>query len=232
MNSKSKCKLKLAWTNIAAARYACAHWHYSGTIPMPPYNVVGVWERDEFIGVVIFSRGATPHLGAEYGLDQTQLCECTRIALAQHETPVSRIIRIALMLMRAHCPGIRMVVSFADTLEKHHGGIYQASNWYYVGETAPHQKWLDKNGRMWHNRQVSRTGINREFGKYRAGPKQSECTRIQLPGKHKYVLPLDPSLTELVRANVQPYPKRAKQASVVTRNRAVGQRQPARSISA
>ena len=31
------------------------------------------------------------------------------------------------------CPGIELIVAFADQGEDHHGGIYQASNFVYTG---------------------------------------------------------------------------------------------------
>lgn len=83
-----------------------------------------MWENDVFIGVVLFGQGATPEIGSPYGLKGTEICELTRIALNKHKTPVSRIISIALRFLRSHCPGIKMVVSFADGGQNHHGGIY------------------------------------------------------------------------------------------------------------
>lgn len=41
------------------------------------------------------------------------------------------------------------LVTYADDAMLHTGAIYRASNWQYVGKTAPTPKWLDpKNGRQ------------------------------------------------------------------------------------
>ena len=51
--------LRIDWATEEAARFACEHWHYSKSIPMPPMVRIGVWEARRFIGVVLFSRGAS-----------------------------------------------------------------------------------------------------------------------------------------------------------------------------
>ncbi|HJU36321.1 MAG TPA: hypothetical protein VJ716_02755 [Gaiellaceae bacterium] len=88
------------------------------------------------MGVVIFSRGASPYLGRKYDLDHTEVCELTRVALREHDAPVSRIVAIALRMLRRKCPGLRLVVSFAGPAQDHHGGIYQAGNWVFTGRSA------------------------------------------------------------------------------------------------
>ncbi len=88
--------LRLDWVARPAAEYACRHWHYSRSVPAGRLNILGVWEAGQFKGVVIFSKGATPKIGSPYGLTQTEVCELTRVALRDHDAPVSRIIAVAL----------------------------------------------------------------------------------------------------------------------------------------
>jgi hypothetical protein len=59
----------------------------------------------------------------------------TRIALTNHKAPVSRIMAITLRKLKKHAKGLKLVVSYADFNQGHHGGIYQATNWIYVGGT-------------------------------------------------------------------------------------------------
>lgn len=40
------------------------------------------------------------------------------------------------------------LVTYADTHQNHSGGIYRASNWEYMGLTAPERIYVDGNGRM------------------------------------------------------------------------------------
>ena len=203
-----KVDLKLDWCSHEAAKYACVHWHYSKSIPAPPYNFVGVWENSKFIGVVIFSRGANNNLAKPYGLKIEEACELTRIALTKHITPVSRIMAIAFKFLKKQSPLLKLCVSYADPNNGHHGGIYQATNWIYTGKTPKDYKYKDKKGRIWHRKQVSVSGLRKEFGEIRKVAKFSDCERIPLEGKHRYLMPLTEEMREKVLPLAKPYPKR------------------------
>lgn len=206
-------RLKLDWCSQKAALYACKHWHYSRSLPPPPRVLIGVWEDERFIGVVTFSRGASQNLLKPYGLTQLEGCELTRVAMRDHVTPVSRILAIAIAMLRKHAPGLRLIVSFADPNQGHHGGIYQAGNWIYTGTSAPSAKFKDRSGRIWHSRQVTVKGINTQYGQLRRTVLKSECEQIAQAGKHRYVMPLDTAMRERVAALKQAFPKaRPKQA--------------------
>src|SRR5688572_27900813 len=108
-------------------------WHYSRRMPRCKLAKIGAWEDGRFIGAVVFGRGATPNIGSPFGLDQTEVCELVRVALRDHRAPVSQIMAEARRKLRETSPGLRVIVSFADTAQDHHGGIYQADNWIYLG---------------------------------------------------------------------------------------------------
>jgi hypothetical protein len=230
MNSSSKSELRVDWATHAAAKYACEHWHYSKSVPVPPLVKVGVWESGVFIGVVVFSRGATPSLLKPYGLSQTQGCELTRIALASHAAPVSRIARLAIAFLKKRNTGLRLIVSFADPDEGHHGGIYQAGNWIYSGKSSPSVEYLDANGKRWHARMVKQKGWTTVNGIVRKTLKPDQCSKIIKPGKHRYLMPLDPGMRAKILPLAQPYPKRPKQATPDSPiSEAAGQNRPGRS---
>lgn len=201
-------ELKLDWCSHQAAKFACEHWHYSKSVPMPPLNMVGVWESGEFIGVVLYARGASPKLGARFNLGPTEVCELVRVALKSHETSVSRIVSISLKFIRKHNPGLRLVVSFADTNQGHHGGIYQAGNWLYSGTSNTNKFFMDKSGRLWHPRQVSSSGVVKQFGERVKCVKRSDCSEVLQQGKHRYLMPLDAAMRAQIEPLRQPYPKR------------------------
>lgn len=200
----SKCDLRVDWATHEAAKYACENWHYSKTIPKSKLLKIGVWERNQFIGVVIFGYGATPNLVKPYGLTMQECCELTRIALNAHTTPVSKIIAISLRFLRRSNPGVRLVVSFADTNEGHHGGIYQATNWIYTGQSAGHFFYIDRKGKLWHPRNVSE---NLSLSGKCVRP--SDCKKIWKNGKHRYLMPLDTEMRKKILPLSRPYPKRA-----------------------
>lgn len=203
--------LHLAWCPHEAARFACSAFHYSGVLPTGKAAKVGVWEDGRFIGVVIFSRGNSPNIGSPYGLDQTEVCELTRVALrSPHRSVTSRIIAIALRMLRRQSPGLRLVVSFADPREGHHGGIYQAGGWLYVGLTG-RECLIRLHGRLIHPRSVSSRWGRRDIGWLQANV-DANADRLVLPAKHKYLFPFDADLRAQILPLIRPYPKRERSA--------------------
>ena len=132
-----KADLRIDWATHEAAKHACVNWHYSGCLPAGKLVKVGAWENGKFIGVVLFGRGATPNLGRPYNLGQDECVELVRIALTKHENAVSRIAALAMKFLHKANPKLRLIVSFADQSQGHHGGIYQAGNWVYNGQGDP-----------------------------------------------------------------------------------------------
>lgn len=192
--------LRLDWCSEAAAEYAVSHWHYSRILP-PHQNRIGVWEHSKFIGCVVFSRGGNRNLLKPYGLSVTEGCELVRVALTKHDAPVSRIVAIAVRMLRAHSPGIKLIVSFADPAKGHIGGIYQALNWVYLGITGPGVQWIGPTGTRLHNRTASVSPLHR-----------ASCRRTRIPGKYRYAYALDPQVRALLQSRAQPYPKRGRSA--------------------
>lgn len=135
-----------------AARYACRHWHYSGRLPASKLFTLGVYEDGCFIGAVVFGLSATPNISRPFGVPNTAACELCRLALSEHHVPTSRIISVALRLLRAQCPGVRFVVSFADPTHGHGGAIYRAAGWIYTGRVTTHHYIV--NGRIIHPRSL------------------------------------------------------------------------------
>lgn len=208
-------ELKVDWASYDMAKYACVNWHYSKSIPVPPLVKIGVWEDKKFVGVVIFSRGASSNLLKPYGLRQDQGCELTRVAMNSHKSSVSRVIKLAITYLKKHCPGIRLIVSFADPKYGHYGGIYQAGNWIYCGMTAKSKEYF-YNGRRLHSRQVSEKGWNIQQGVIRKTIKPSQCLIVETPGKYRYLMPLDKDIRSKIMCLAKPYPKREKQAMTVS----------------
>jgi len=205
----SKADLRLDWCSHAAAKYAVKHWHYSRSMPAGKAVAVGAWENAAFIGAVVFSRGASNQIGSPYGLEQTEICELTRVALTQHASAVSRIVALALRFLCRQSSGLRLVVSYADPAHGHAGGIYQAGNWVYTGTSSPDFAVIDATGKRWHSRMVSKTGVKKCFGQYKRVIRPQEGVRVELPGKNRYLMPLDSEMRARILPLAKPYPKRA-----------------------
>jgi hypothetical protein len=209
--------LRVAPTTHDAAAFAVQRWHYSRTLPPGRLIKLGVWENERFIGAVVYGRGASPKLGKSMGVELTEVCELVRVALDKHETPVSQIVALSLRELQKASPGTRLVVSFADTTQGHHGGIYQAGNWIYAGTSSPNKFFRDRSGKLWHPRLVSRTGGQvRQFGRLTDTIPIAECVAVTMPGKHRYLYPLDRATRRRVQKLAQPYPIRGSAVKVVT----------------
>ena len=193
-----KPNLKIDWASHEAAKFACVNWHYSKKIAVNKLLKIGVWENDKFIGVIIFGVGASAVLHRQFSLKQTEVCELVRVALKEHKTPVSRMISIALRFLRSNAPLLRVVVSFADPNEGHHGGIYQATNWIYTGKSAVTTEYF-YNGDWRHVTDVYKRLTGESIKKLPSRKK---------PGKYRYVMPLDAAMREQIAPLAKPYPKR------------------------
>ena len=210
-SSNTKVNLRLDWCSYKAAKYACEHWHYSGCVPAGKLVKVGVWEDGKFIGVVIFGRGAAQSIGHRYKLSQDECVELVRVALGKHKSYVSKVLAVALRFLISQSPGLKLVVSFADAGENHHGGIYQASNWAYVGYGALNERIrkYEKNGIKYSWRHVA--GVLSKSGKPSTveGAKSLGFIPQPLAPKHKYLYPLTPEMRAKIEPLRKPYPKRA-----------------------
>lgn len=206
-------ELRVDWATSEAVAFACKHWHYSGSVPVPPLVKVGAWEDGKFVGVVVFSRGAAPSLLSPFGLTQTEGCELTRIALTKHKAQVSRIVKLAIVFLKKHSPALRLIVSFADPSEGHHGGIYQAGNWIYSGRSSASVQYIGPDGKRWHARMVTTKGWTIVHGIKRKTLTPDQCTKVEKPGKHRYLMPLDADMKARILPLAKPYPRRHASAS-------------------
>ena len=209
-----KSNLVLDWASHKAARYACQNWHYTGVMP-PAGCKIGVWENGQFIGVVLFGFGAGASTrGTRYGLKRKgDVAELVRVALREHQAPVSRIIKIALKMLKESSPNIRLVISFADEMGAgHHGGIYQAGNWVYAG-TFEGDGGFQIHGKPVHSKTVHSRGWKQsvEWLRDHVDP---ECKKLPTR-KHRYLMPMDKEMRDVVASMAQPYPKRVKQAASI-----------------
>jgi hypothetical protein len=198
MGERMMTDLKVAFCSHDAAKYACENYHYSRCIPKSKLVKIGVWEDDKFIGAVIFGVGATNNLGKPYGLKSTECCELVRVALRQHESPVTMIVARAISLLKSQSPGLRLIVSFADPEQGHLGIIYQAGTWIYCGRSQASDEYLYK-GKRWQGRSFR--------NKYKGMEKHPDVTIIKGSSKYRYLYPLDRKMRKAIAPLSLPYPK-------------------------
>ena len=205
---ESKPLLKLDFCSHEAAKHAVLRWHYSRAMPAAKLVKIGVWEGEKFVGSVLFGSGANRHIARPFGLQATQVCELVRVALAPgRRYPTSKVLAISLRLLRQQCPGIRVVVSYADTKEDHVGTIYQATNWLFV--EAANQPYLRVKGKVEHPRTLhARYGKGGQSLPWLRKHVDPRAERVDMPDKLKYVMPLDQDMRARLEPLAKPYPKK------------------------
>ena len=200
--------LRLDFCSHEAAKHAVLRWHYSRKMPAAKLVRIGVWEAGRFGGVILYGSGANRHLASPFGLRPTQACELVRVALAPgRQHPTSRCLAVSLKMLRRQSPGLRLIVSYADTKEGHLGTLYQASNWVYLG--AGMQPYLRVRGKIEHPRSLyDRFGPGGQQIGWLRERVDPHAERVEMPAKHKYAYPFTKSLRRSLREIAQPYPKR------------------------
>jgi hypothetical protein len=210
MNSTSNTPLRMDWCSQDAATYAVTRWHYSKRMPKGKLVKIGAWEGGKFVGVVIFGLGSTPMMGRAEGLPPGQTCELVRVALAPgHVTPTSRVVAIALRMLRKLNPGLRLIISFADTAQGHVGGIYQAGGWIFVGGKEESNGAYMVRGKIVHPRSLHhKYGAGGQSIPWLRANVDPRAERIRTPVKYKYLMPLDAETRAKILPLAKPYPKR------------------------
>lgn len=192
--------------NKKAIKYACKYFHYAKSVPINTFGY-NVYYNDEWCGVIIFGTGANHHIGWPYGMGQGEVIELVRIALNGKQKEVTKPLSIALKLLKADCPAVKLVVSYADVDQGHLGVIYQASNWIYTGlYNVGTVSGYMINGRKVHNKTIYSYNVKQNLENVRKYVNQN-ATRFITQGKHKYLFPLDKSLVAMCRDLKKPFPK-------------------------
>lgn len=114
------------------AKQACKDFHYSKSAPNSSYKF-GVWENGKFIGVVLYGKGANNMMARHFNLEWSEILELTRVALDKHTAPVSQIVMMTIKEIKRLDSKIKLIVSYADTMQNHKGTIYKAMSFYYDG---------------------------------------------------------------------------------------------------
>lgn len=120
----------------------------------------GLFRKSELVGVVTYGVPASPFLckgicGEKWKND---VIELSRLVLLNNiKNEASFLVSQSLKLI----PTPKIVVSYADTEQKHLGIVYQATNWLFTGTTKPRTDMASSNGK--HSRHNSGDRSNRVF---------------------------------------------------------------------
>jgi hypothetical protein len=194
--------MRLEKASYKAIKYACLNFHYSKTIPINTFGYLVFNNNNEWCGVALFGTGASPQIGKQYNLKQGQVIEFVRMALNGKQSKTSEVLGMAIRLIKKDLPLVKIIVSYADQEQGHNGIIYQATNWYYLGEVkSPPIIEGKHNKSMGGSIGAARKILGREPIVYFPKP------------KHKYIYPLDKTLIPLCKSLSKPYPKNAQEVN-------------------
>jgi hypothetical protein len=109
------------------------------------------------------------------------------------------MLSISLKMIKKQCPGLKLIVSYADPNQCHLGKIYQADNWVFVGESSIVVQYYFRN--QWRN-----DSSLMRFFKNNPGIKEKLLLRNLLP-KFKYIYPLTRQMRKQILPLAKPYPQ-------------------------
>tara|TARA_Y100000004_G_scaffold146298_1_gene167144 strand:+ start:3397 stop:3912 length:516 start_codon:yes stop_codon:yes gene_type:complete len=140
----------------------------------------GMYDNDELIGVITYGTPPSKTLlkgiaGEEY---MDKVIELNRLVLKHNrKNEASYLIGKSFKLL----PRPKVIVSYADTSQKHVGKVYQATNFIYTGLSAKRSDW-----RMVGSDMHSYTICQKWDSKHRnANP--DKFYKIDRPRKHRYL---------------------------------------------
>jgi len=200
--------MKLEKASYKAIKYSCLKFHYAKSVPV---NVLGFSvfnKKNEWCGTICYGSGATHNIGKKYNLVQGQCLELVRMALNGKQESTSKAMAISIKLVKKHKPLVKLLISYADSEQKHIGIIYQATNWYFTDISNDANLLI--NGNRIHRRTSYSKYNTSSIGKLKAQGINAEV--IYTKDKYKYIYPLTKELKDKCLKLKKPYPKNASKA--------------------
>ena len=206
--------MKLEKASYKAVSFACLNFHYAKSIPVNTFGYSVFNDNNEWCGVVLYGTGANNNLASQYKLNQGNVIELVRMALNGKQESTSKALSLSLKLIKKDLPLCKLIISYADKDQNHNGTIYQATNWYYVGQSMVNKKDASYviDGKRIHGKTISdkckRYGLIKNIENAKKVYKAKEVIEYVTKGKIKYIYPLDKSLLPLCKSLSKPYPKK------------------------
>ena len=208
--------MRLEIASHKAIKYACMNFHYAKAVPVNTFGYSVFNDKNEWCGVILYGTGANNNLAMQYNLNQGNVLELVRVALNGKQESTSKSLAISLRLIKHKIPLCKLIISYADKDQNHNGIIYQATNWYYTGQSMLNKKDASYiiDGKRIHGKTISdkckRYGLSKNIENAKKVYKAKEVVEYITKGKIKYIYPLDKSLTPLCKSLSKPYPKNAE----------------------
>ena len=173
--------------------------HYAKRLPSISY-AFGLYNDKILIGICTF--GSPPSNALCVGVcgenHRDKVLELNRLCLNDHN--IKNLTSFFLSKCLKQIPNNKIIVSYADTSQNHHGYIYQATNWLYTGLSAKRTERYDIDNPQKHSKTVTES-----MNYY-------DLAVRERPQKHRYIY-FTGSKTEKKLLNkslnykIKPYPK-------------------------
>lgn len=153
--------------------------HYAKRMPSISY-AFGMYINNKLVGVITYGKPASPALckGIMGEKNSHLVLELNRLVLLNNKkNEASILISNSFKLL----PKPQIIVSYADTEQKHLGVVYQATNFLYTGLSDKRKEWRIKNSNL-HSKTVCET--------YSLEERKSNTDKFELvdrPRKHRYI---------------------------------------------
>lgn len=161
--------------------------HYSHSIfGVTVSRCYAVWAAGEIVGGAIFGLPAGAGVARKYG--EAGLVELRRFVLTDECPRNAESRTLAVMLRDLKRAGYSRVLSYADPAHGHRGVVYSALGFTYRGTTSKRKHIMWK-GKKYPDRNVHQTKFP-FHAELRAALADGTATRIEIPGKHVWLLEL------------------------------------------
>jgi len=205
----TECDTKLAREYIAT-------YHYTRLFPDSTRNTFIGKYGESLAGIITFGTGCGMNIFRSLipNISASSVRELTRL-WSPDGLPKNTESKLIMESIKKLPNEVKLIVSFADPAHNHIGTIYQATNFYYCGMSNTGKQIIDKNGQIFHPRNIgiyklrhpeykelSTNDIMNIYGwKYVSGN-----------GKHRYVLlrgthKEKKEMYKQIKEKIQPYPK-------------------------
>lgn len=200
--------MRLEKASYKAIKYACLNFHYAKrlTVAILGYSVFN--DNNEWCGVIVFGPSSSKELNNTFRVNGNECIELLRMALNGKQESTSKAMAIGIKLLKKDCPLVKIIISYADSNQGHFGTIYQATNWYFIGQSTKDAR----SGFMLDGKPVPYRGFAKRYGTTSVGRLKSQLgdrfSIFEAKTKNKYIYPLDKTLIPLCKSLSKPYPKK------------------------
>lgn len=191
--------------NLTDVRQMVEGFHYSGYLPSAVQYVATLTDTHKgIVAAIVFTVPATRWAEPVYELARL-------VRLPGYRPPLTMLIAKACKEL-AKRKGADLIVSFADSTQLHHGGIYQAASWNFHEKRKPQIDGFHINGQF-----VPRRTCNHRYGTSSIVKVPQICAQngdVAVPhrdtGKYLYwraMTPAGKQKAERLKLSSLPYPK-------------------------